>query len=135
MPVLRHVGRCGRSATFALLALALLVLAWGCETAPSANPVRIAGGDAERGRTAMRVYGCQSCHTIPGVPGANALVGPSLERIASRVYVAGSLPNTPDNLMRWIGNPRGVRPDTAMPTTGARPDDVRDMVAYLYTLR
>lgn len=83
----------------------------------------------------IRQYGCTSCHTIPGIPEANALVGPSLAQIASRMYIAGVLPNTPENMFRWLQNPPAVDPRTAMPNLGVTETDARDMAGYLYTLR
>ena len=114
--------------------LAIVGAAGACASEPD-RVQRLTGGDPDVGRVLVRTYGCHSCHTIPGVRGADALVGPPLTRIASRVYVAGHLTNTPENLMRWIGSPREVSPDTAMPDTGVTPEHVRHIVAYLYTLR
>jgi cytochrome c1 len=62
-------------------------------------------------------------------------VGPSLEGIASRSYLAGRLPNEPLSLIRWIRHPREVDPETAMPELNVSDADARDMAAYLYTLR
>jgi cytochrome c2 len=83
------------------------------------------GGDPARGRAMLRKYGCQSCHTIPGVAGANGLVGPPLAGIASRGYIGGVLVNTPENMSRWIQDPRAVDSLTAMPNVGVTPDDAR----------
>ena len=94
----------------------------------------ITGGDPSRGPLLMRKYGCQSCHTIPGVIGADGLVGPPLAGIASRSYIAGVLPNAPDNMLRWIRDPRGVDSLTAMPNVGVTPSDARHIAAYLYSL-
>ena len=118
-----------------LFSLALLALvATACQSGTrSADPVW--GGNPERGRQLVRTYGCHSCHTIPGVRGADALVGPPLTRIGARVYVDGHLSNTPENLMRWIQDPPAVSPDTAMPATGVTDEHVRDIAAYLYTLK
>ena len=93
------------------------------------------GGDPHRGRAAISRYGCSACHTIPGVVGATALVGPPLDRIASRSYIAGVLPNSPDNMIRWIQNPPGVDRMTAMPNLGVTDADARDIASYLYTLK
>lgn len=93
------------------------------------------GGDPARGRTLLRHYGCAGCHTVPGVPGAQGKVGPPLQGIAGRVYLAGILENTPANLIRWIEDPPALDPRTAMPRTGAAGPDARDIAAYLYTLR
>jgi cytochrome c2 len=96
---------------------------------------QLTGGEPERGRTAIRRYGCEACHEIPGVRGARSLVGPSLSGIASRMYIAGVLANTPTNMELWIRAPRAVDSLTAMPDVGVTPGDARDIASYLYTLK
>ena len=91
-------------------------------------------GDPSHGPDKIRKYGCYSCHTISGVAGANGLVGPSLNGIAQRVFIAGELPNNPENITRWIQHPRSIEPHTAMPEMGVTDEDSRDIAAYLYTL-
>src|SRR4051794_37594224 len=59
-------------------------------------------GDAARGRVLLHQYGCGACHHIPHVLDAIGTVGPPLDGMGERVYIAGLLPNTPDNLARWI---------------------------------
>ncbi len=93
------------------------------------------GGSVPRGREAIRSYGCISCHSIPGVTGAHARVGPPLDGIASRSYIAGVLSNTPDHLIEWLRNPPGIDPKTAMPNMKVTERDARDIAAYLYTLK
>jgi cytochrome c oxidase assembly factor CtaG len=95
---------------------------------------RLTGGRAERGAAAIRRYGCGSCHTIGGVPGATALVGPELDGLAGRSFIGGVLPNTGENLVRWIQDPRAIAPRTAMPDLGVTEGDARDIAAYIYTL-
>jgi cytochrome c len=95
----------------------------------------LTGGDVEAGRLAVKTFGCNTCHTIPGVVDARGLVGPPLTQIANRLYVAGVLANTPDNLIQWIQNSPGVDPRTAMPNLGIGETDARDIAAYLYTLK
>ena len=92
------------------------------------------GGNPRRGQAAITRYGCGSCHTIPGVRGARSLVGPSLEHMAQRIYIAGVLPNTRGNMLKWIQNPPGVDEKTAMPNLGITPHDSKDIASYLYTL-
>ena len=122
----------------AALVLPLLVLLLpGCErrTALSeSDALRLTGGSAERGQVAFRRYGCGSCHSAAGVPGADGLVGPPLDGVGSRAYVAGVLTNSPSNLERWIRAPRQVDPLTAMPDVGVSAPDARDLTAFLYTL-
>jgi cytochrome c1 len=93
------------------------------------------GGDPGRAVPIMLANGCAGCHTIAGVPGAHGLVGPRLDgTLARRVYVGGTLPNTPANLIRWLRASREVDPLTAMPSTGISEQDARDVAAYLYAL-
>jgi cytochrome c551/c552 len=93
------------------------------------------GGDAARGKELIRQYGCGSCHTIPRVPGAVSIVGPNLQGIATRAYIAGVVPNQPQNMMQWIMNPPAIDSKTAMPNLHVTAVDARDIAAYLYTLQ
>src|SRR5205085_8348336 len=95
----------------------------------------LTGGNPAQGRAKIEYYGCGACHTIPGVNGAKALVGPELTHFASRVYVAGVLPNSPQNVIRWIQNPKQVDGLTAMPNLNVSEEDARDIAGYLYTLK
>jgi cytochrome c len=134
-----HRARMLRLAAACCVASALLALA-SCEgagrgDATAQRAAELTGGDPARGRAKMERYGCASCHTIPGVRGADSLVGPPLTRVASRTYVAGVLTNTPDNMIRWIKDPPGVDPLTAMPNLNVTDEDARDIAGYLYTLK
>jgi cytochrome c len=95
----------------------------------------LTGGDPRRGAALIDAYGCDACHTIPGIRGANAQVGPALGGLVERVYIAGVLRNTPENLVRWIRDPQAVDERTAMPTLGVSESDARHIAAYLYSLR
>jgi cytochrome c2 len=110
----------------------------GCGLGPDDQSMEqaamLTGGDAHRAPAIIRKYGCNTCHTIPGVPGADARVGPPLAGIAGRMYIAGVLANTPANLVLWIQNPRSVDSLTAMPATGITAAEARDVAAYLYAL-
>lgn len=93
------------------------------------------GGNPYHGRDAILRRDCGSCHTIPGVRGAHGMVGPPLVWFARRTFIGGRLPNSPENLARWLHNPPEVSPGTAMPNLGLGNQEVRDVEAYLYTLR
>ena len=118
-----------------LVAVSSTTSCGGAHDAEAREAAAMTGGDPARGPAIMRKYGCQSCHTIPGVIGADGLVGPPLAGIASRSYIAGVLPNAPEYMLRWIRDPKAVDPLTAMPNTGVTPSDARHIAAYLYTLR
>lgn len=91
-------------------------------------------GDPEAGRRAMGQYLCATCHQIPGVVGANKHVGPPLNGMATRRYIGGVVPNTPDTMVRWLQDPKQFDPLSAMPALGVTDKDARDMAAYLLTL-
>jgi cytochrome c1 len=95
----------------------------------------IPGASIERGRIAIKAAGCAACHTVPGVRKALGNVGPPLTRIGDRTFIAGMLPNTPANLIRWIRFPQSVVPGNAMPDMNLSDSDARDIAAFLYTLR
>jgi cytochrome c len=116
------------------VALAIAVAAAG---AGGCRPdaAKVAGGDPARGVEAIGRYGCGACHAIPGVEGADAVIGPSLDHIASRTQLAGQIENSLANMMRWIQKPQEVRKDTLMPDMEVTDQDARDIAAHLYTLK
>jgi cytochrome c2 len=119
----------GRTVRVLLIACA----AAGCGASEPAQLVP--GGDPARGRELIAVYGCGGCHSVPGVPGASGAVGPPLDGFGDRGFIAGSLRNEPEALMRWIRAPQAVEPGTVMPDLGVGQRQARHIAAYLYTLR
>jgi cytochrome c2 len=118
------------------------LLAWlgACTFTPIAlleradAPTLVAGGSAARGADALQTYGCGACHSIPGIAGAEGMVGPPLDNWAERQVIVGSFPNQPQHLIRWIRFPQAVEPGNAMPDMGVTEQDARDISAYLYSL-
>ncbi len=126
----------GRCLLLTLIASALLGVLPACRGGKTDNVyVVYTGGDAHRGRYVIDEYRCGACHMIPGVHDANGLVGPPLMLFGRRTFIAGELPNQPENLVRWLRSPKSVEPGTAMPELGLSEQDARDVAAYLYTLR
>jgi len=133
----------GRARRRWLLTSGGLLLALGCggvvgwQVSESRQNEAIAraltGGDPARGPVLMTRYGCGGCHTIPGVPGADGQVGPTLAGLRARVFVGGVARNTASNLIDWIVNPRALSPLTAMPVTGISASEARDVAAFLYS--
>jgi cytochrome c2 len=105
--------------------------ACGPTEASAPNPY---GGDTRQGALLIRERGCGSCHEVPGVQGAQGTVGPPLQRIARRVYLAGMLRNTPENMIFWLRNPQAVVPGNAMPDMNLSEQEARHIGAYLATL-
>jgi mono/diheme cytochrome c family protein len=99
------------------------------------RPTQRAPPDAQRGLLTLRQYACHGCHIIPGITGPRVHVGPTLEKFARRPLIAGVLPNTPDNLIRWLREPQAMRPRSLMPDMEVTEQHAQDMAAYLGTLR
>jgi cytochrome c oxidase subunit II len=78
---------------------------------------------------------CAMCHTIRGTT-AGARLGPDLTHFATRSTIAaGTMPNTPVDLARWITDPQHLKPGARMPATGLSTADMQALVAYLEILR
>ena len=117
------------------IALALVAILACNRNARMVLAQSVSGGSAKNGEHLIYTYGCGSCHVIPGVGGRQGMAGPTLRGFASRLYIAGVLQNTPENLVRWIMKPQEVSPGTAMPELGITEARARDIAAYLYTLQ
>jgi cytochrome c1 len=92
----------------------------------------LAGGDPDRGKTAIVRSGCGACHRVPGIATATGQVGPDLSRIGGNIFVAGVMANQSENIVRWIMDPREVDPKTAMPDLDLDRQTAQDIAAYLY---
>jgi cytochrome c len=90
------------------------------------------GGNPSRAPLLIRRYGCGGCHTISGVPGADGKVAAPLDQFRQRVFIAGVLRNTPDNLRQWIVAPQNFSSQSAMPASGITENEARDVAAFLY---
>lgn len=88
-----------------------------------------------RGRELFMAQACVGCHLVKNTP-ANGRVGPELTKIGSKANIAGVLsPVNVDNLTRWILDPPGVKPGTAMPKLNLDPDTARAIAQWLSTLK
>lgn len=89
--------------------------------------------DPDVGRKLVATYGCASCHRINGVSDNPGNLAPPLKNWKRRKYIAGVLPNTPENLVRWIVAPQKILPGSAMPDYGVTEIEAWEMANYLYT--
>lgn len=112
--------------------LGVLVLV-GCAT-PATRSQQVSEGSPQLGAELIEDYGCVSCHNVPGINTTPAWVGPPLDHWGQRSYIAGSLNNNMENLMRWIIDPQGVEEGTAMPDLGVSEQDARNIAAFLLSM-
>jgi len=88
-----------------------------------------------RGRDVFLRATCSQCHTIRGTRAGGAY-GPDLTHIGSRATIAaGALPNTSENLQRWIRNPHDFKPGNKMPPHDLNDRDLRAVAEYLGSLK
>jgi cytochrome c1 len=88
--------------------------------------------DADPRRVVLRQYACHGCHRIDRLVGPAVDVGPPLRDWKRRKYIAGVLPNTPENLVRWIRDPDAVSPGTMMPDLGVTEAHAREIASFLF---
>ena len=96
---------------------------------PAKQSVAMAEGEAVFLRNA-----CINCHTIRGTI-ASGHFGPDLTHLASRDTIAsGAIPNTSENLTKWIDNPASMKPGCLMPPMHLNDRDLHAVASYLATL-
>ena len=85
---------------------------------------------------------CGSCHVLNGIGQGPSLVGVVRRKAASLpgfnysdAIKASGLTWTPANLDRFISGPTKLVPGTAMRAIVADPNDRRDLIAYLASLK
>ncbi len=99
---------------------------------PAAEP---ASGDAAAGRKRFAELTCANCHSIRGL-NQQKQYGPDLTHLATRASLAAErLPNTPENLRRWLHEPQVIKPGCFMPNLNLSDPDLTQLTAFLETLR
>jgi cytochrome c oxidase subunit 2 len=92
--------------------------------------------EATRGQVAFIANGCTACHTIRGIA-SSGTIAPDLTHVGSRLWIgAGTLPNEPETLVRWIAQTETIKPGVHMPEFRALPPgDLSALAAYLDSLK
>ncbi len=87
------------------------------------------------GQRIFETTACINCHAVSGTV-ANGRFGPDLTHLMSRDTIgAGAVPNTSENLRRWIRNPNTIKPGSLMPAMELTEKELDAVTAYLETLR
>jgi cytochrome c oxidase subunit 2 len=87
------------------------------------------------GKKAFLAQSCVNCHRVRGTPAAGTYA-PDLTHLMSRETLAsGIVPNTRENLRRWVADPQQVKPGCLMPAFGLSERELDLIVGYLATLR
>ena len=104
--------------------------------ASRATPLSLTPPDGSPAAVGLQVYRastCIGCHAVRGVSAGG--IGPDLTHFGSRKTIAGGmLPNTPENLARWVRNSPALKPGSLMPEQKLSDAEVAALVAYLQSL-
>ena len=107
--------------------------AWLVQQRQEASPPSTV--EAEKGIEIFKEKNCVNCHSIAGFM-TRGRVAPDLTHVGSRTTLAaGTLPNTPENLAKWLKNPQSVKKGVLMPDTGLETDQIKYLTAYLEGLK
>jgi cytochrome c oxidase subunit 2 len=87
------------------------------------------------GRASFLAQTCVNCHRVRGTS-ARGTYAPDLTHLMSRrTLAAGMVPNTPEELRRWVDDPQQVKPGCLMPAFGLSATERDLILRYLMTLR
>lgn len=90
---------------------------------------------ASEGQTVFMHNACINCHTVAGTV-ATGRFGPDLTHLASRDTIAsGAIPNSAENLRKWIDDPNSMKPGSLMPAMHLNSHDLDAITVYLTQLR
>ena len=104
---------------------------------PAAKP-DFKAADPVHGRKLMEQNGCPACHMFTGAPPLDGSTPYKMDEkaLSSAMQLAPDLRFArrrlrPEALIAWVSNPKAVKPDTQMPEFVLKPDDARDIAAYV----
>jgi cytochrome c oxidase subunit 2 len=93
------------------------------------------GEEAIAGRDVFLRKPCAACHTVRGTP-ATGKTGPDLTHVGGRVTIAaGTLDNTRGGMAAWLADPQTVKPGNNMPLVTLSSDELRQISAYMESLK
>jgi cytochrome c oxidase subunit II len=102
----------------------------------------VVAGDPAKGKLLFLGEGtdgqiCWTCHVIEGTKAVGKTAPREMTKFAEYPTIAqiDGFANTPENLKKWLTDPQGVKPGTAMPNLQLKPQQVEDLIAYLTSLK
>lgn len=97
-------------------------------------PAAMADPKVAQGEQLFMTKTCIACHSLNSIGTPKGMSGPNLAGIGRRKMIAGGwLPNTDENLHRWIKTPQAVKEGVLMQVPEMTDAEVDALVAYLRT--
>jgi cytochrome c oxidase subunit 2 len=103
---------------------------YDAQARPAAPPATV---DATRGQHVF-MERCAGCHAVRGSDAAGVQAPDLTHLLTRRLIAAGTMTNTPQNMMEWIAHAQEIKAQSLMPDIKLSPNDSRDLAAYLATL-
>jgi cytochrome c2 len=72
---------------------------------------------------------CLACHRKN-----SSNMCPSLVNFAQKPLIAGKVPNTRENLQKWLKKPSSIKKGTKMPNLGLTDEEIELLIEYIQTL-
>ena len=85
------------------------------------------------GRDLFSARTCNNCHAVAGL--STGTVGPELTHVGSHAQIAGTVPMSKENLVKWIMDPPAMKPGTTMPKLGVSEADASALADWLLQLK
>jgi cytochrome c oxidase subunit 2 len=109
--------------------------AWLDQQAQPASDPPMDNPRAVEGKHVFLSESCINCHAVRGTL-AKGTYAPDLTHLMSRETLAsGMIPNTPENLRKWVADPQQIKRGCLMPAFGLSEENLDLVVAYLLTLK
>ncbi|MEY3013698.1 MAG: cytochrome c oxidase subunit [Pseudomonadota bacterium] len=93
----------------------------------------------QQGKKVFSTKGCVACHSVRGVAELtqrSRSTGPDLTHVGSRTsIVANTLPNSVENLARWVKNPQEVKEAALMTNLNLTDEESTAVATYLFSLK
>ncbi|GAA3065529.1 cytochrome c oxidase subunit II [Rhizobium viscosum] len=103
--------------------------------AQRSDGVKATNPEASAGMAAFLSKPCAACHTVRGTP-ASGTTGPDLTHVGSRQTIAAGLFETSrGSLAAWIADPQTLKPGNNMPMVPLTSAELRDISAYMESLK
>src|SRR5213078_119300 len=94
-----------------------------------------AEAEAAAGQQLFLSKPCAACHAIRGTAAAGK-TGPDLTHVGSRrTIAAGLFETTRGSLAAWIADPQTLKPGNNMPMVPLNGDELRQLSAYMMSLK
>ncbi|NPV06932.1 MAG: LysM peptidoglycan-binding domain-containing protein [Anaerolineae bacterium] len=121
----------GRALSLLLAFLVGALLLPACSPSVAASIQGAPWLDPHRGAQGFEKHGCDLCHTVVEDDSTAAI---SLADLPERRFLAVGAPNTPENVIRFIQDPKSVHPSATMPKLNVPEAEALDIAVYLYNL-